>query len=74
VRNRLAICYRGAARLGFTDLVVVAIVLAILLFAAWKQFPAYNRPFTPKPVLSPLAGHVKPPPASTPTSQSTSQR
>ena len=42
--------YRGAMRIGFTDIVVIAIVLAMLLFAAWKQFPAYNRPFKPRRV------------------------
>jgi hypothetical protein len=45
--------YRGATRLGFSDVIVVAIVAAILLFAAWKQFPAYNRPFTPQRMLAP---------------------
>jgi hypothetical protein len=44
---RLREAYRGATRLGFADIVVIAIVMAILLFASWKQFPAYNRPFTP---------------------------
>ncbi|HVA41479.1 MAG TPA: hypothetical protein VNF49_12490 [Candidatus Binataceae bacterium] len=40
---------RGATRLGFADLIVVAIMMALLLFASWKQFPAYNRPFKPRP-------------------------
>jgi hypothetical protein len=46
--------YRGATHLGFVDIIVVAIVLAVLLFASWKQFPAYNRPFTPIAVLTPV--------------------
>jgi hypothetical protein len=45
---------RGATHLGFADIIVVAIVLAILLWASWKQFPAYNRPFTPIPALTPV--------------------
>jgi hypothetical protein len=74
LKSGLKPCYRGAAQLGFSDIVVVAIVLAILLFAAWKQFPAYNRPFTPKPVLSPLARHPAARSAGKPAPQSTSQR
>ena len=46
--------HRGATRLGFADAVVIAIVMAILLFAAWKQFPAYKRPFTPRATLTPV--------------------
>jgi hypothetical protein len=46
--------YRGATQLGFVDIIVVAIVLAVLLWASWKQFPAYNRPFTPIAVLTPV--------------------
>ena len=45
---------RGATQLGFVDIIVVAIVLAVLLWASWKQFPAYNRPFTPIPALTPV--------------------
>ena len=74
LKSRVNSCYRGAAQLGFSDIVVIAVVLAILLFAAWKQFPAYNRPFTLKPELSPLASHTAPRPAVTPGPQSTSQR
>jgi hypothetical protein len=52
---RLGGSHRGATRLGFSDVIVIAIVMAILLFAAWKQFPAYNRPFTPRRILSPAS-------------------
>jgi hypothetical protein len=45
---RLGQSYCGAARLGFADIIVVAIVMALLLFASWKQFPAYDRPFKPR--------------------------
>ncbi|MGH7913666.1 MAG: hypothetical protein ACREPW_03305 [Candidatus Binataceae bacterium] len=47
--RRLRGSYRGATRLGFADIIIIAIVMAILLFASWKQFPAYHRPFTPLP-------------------------
>ena len=39
--NRLA---RGATQLGFVDILTVAIVLGILLYAATMQFSVYNRP------------------------------
>ena len=45
--------YGGATRLGFADIIVIAIVIAILLFASWKQFPAYDRPFTPRAIRTP---------------------
>jgi hypothetical protein len=51
---RLRGSHRGATRLGFVDIIVIAIVMAILLFAAWKQFPAYDRPFTPRAILTPV--------------------
>jgi hypothetical protein len=35
---------RGATNLGFLDILTAAIVLAILLWAATLQFPAYERP------------------------------
>jgi cell division protein FtsN len=63
--SRFAQSNRGATRLGFVDIVVVAIVTAILLFAAWKQFPAYDRPFKPLRIITPIS---RPPvPASRPT-------
>jgi hypothetical protein len=50
---RLRESYGGATRLGFADIIVIAIVMAILLFASWKQFPAYNRPFIPRAIRTP---------------------
>jgi hypothetical protein len=37
--NRMA---RGATQLGFVDILTVAILLAILLYAATAQFSVYN--------------------------------
>ena len=54
MRRRLGESYRGATRIGFIDVLVVAILAALLLFASWKQFPAYNRPFTPRRILTPV--------------------
>jgi len=73
MRLRLQESYGSATRLGFVDIVVIAIVMAILLFASWKQFPAYNRPFTPRRILTPAPR--LPPPGSirTPASHATSQ-
>jgi hypothetical protein len=39
--NRMA---RGATQLGFVDILTVAILLGILLYAATAQFSIYNRP------------------------------
>jgi hypothetical protein len=63
---RLRELHRGATRLGFADIVVIAIVMGILLFASWKQFPAYNRPFTPRAIRTPAPrvptrGHIPTP-------------
>ena len=45
--NRMA---RGATQLGFVDILTVAIVLGILLYAATLQFSVYNRsPAAPTP-------------------------
>jgi hypothetical protein len=44
--NRLA---RGATQLGFVDILTVAILLGILLYAATLQFSVYNRPPAPTP-------------------------
>jgi hypothetical protein len=33
----------GAIRLGVLDVLVAVILLAVLLYASWKQFPAYER-------------------------------
>lgn len=64
----------GAVRLGFADVIVVAIVMAILLFASWKQFPAYNRPFSPLPVLTSAARPRTPKGIRTPAPKAASQR
>jgi hypothetical protein len=63
---RLRESCRGATRLGFADIIVIAIVMAILLFASWKQFPAYDRPFTPRAIRTPeprvpTRGHIRTP-------------
>jgi hypothetical protein len=71
---RLRESYRGATRLGFADIVVIAIVMAILLFASWKQFPAYNRPFTPRAILTPALRVPAPRVIHTPAPQSASHR
>jgi len=64
--------YRGATRLGFADVVVIAIVMALLLFASWKQFPAYNRPFTPRRILTPASRLPAPVSVRTPVPHATS--
>ena len=35
---------RGATQLGFLDVLTALVLLAILLWAATKQFSAYHRP------------------------------
>jgi hypothetical protein len=65
--------HRGATRLGFTDVLVVAIVTSILLFAAWEQFPAYNRAFAPRRILSPASSVPKPGAIDTPNPRAASQ-
>jgi hypothetical protein len=37
----------GAAAPGFLDVLTAAVLLAILLWAAWKQSPIYNHPSPP---------------------------
>jgi hypothetical protein len=49
---------RGATRPGVLDILTALILLAILVWASWKQFPAYNRKFqsgvvSPTPSLRP---------------------
>jgi hypothetical protein len=39
---------RGAMRPTILDILTAFILLAILLWASWKQFPAYNRKFMPR--------------------------
>jgi hypothetical protein len=70
---RLDESHRGATRLGFADIIVIALVMALLLYAAWKQFPAYNRPFTPRPIITPALRLPAPRSVRTPAQQSTSQ-
>lgn len=42
-------CYeRGAVRPGLLDVLTALILLAVLLWASWKQFPVYERNFHPK--------------------------
>jgi hypothetical protein len=38
---------RGAMRPGVLDVLTALILLAILVWASWKQFPAYHRKFRP---------------------------
>lgn len=40
---------RGATYPGFLDVVVIAALMAVLLYAAWRQFPAYQSPVPPAP-------------------------
>jgi hypothetical protein len=37
---------RGATQLGFLDIVTAIVVLAILVYAASRQFPAYRNGMT----------------------------
>jgi hypothetical protein len=37
---------RGATRLGVMDVLTALILLGLLLYASWRQFPAFNRPVT----------------------------
>jgi hypothetical protein len=36
---------RGATRPGLLDILTALILLGILVWASWKQFPAYHRQF-----------------------------
>jgi Tfp pilus assembly protein PilE len=45
----------GAAQLGVMDVLATLAILAILLYASWKQFPAYSRH---REAASPLASPV----------------
>ncbi len=40
---------QGATRLGLMDVLTALVLLALLLYASWKQFPAYNRPVSTTP-------------------------
>jgi len=35
---------RGAARLGILDVLTALVLLGVLLYASWRQFPAFNHP------------------------------
>jgi len=41
-RFRLRTSQKGATQLGFLDIVTAIVVLAILVYAASRQFPAYR--------------------------------
>jgi hypothetical protein len=43
---------RGATYPGFLDVVIVAALMAVLLYAAWRQFPAYQSPPPPPAAAS----------------------
>jgi hypothetical protein len=74
MKGRRFVAGRGAIRLGFADVVIIAIVTALLVFAAWKQFPAYNRPFKPLRTRIPQTRKPIPRSLSTPAPQATSRR
>jgi hypothetical protein len=40
---------RGATQLGFLDIMTAIVVLAILVYAASRQFPAYRGDSAPTP-------------------------
>ncbi len=40
---------RGATNLGFLDILVALILLGVLLFASYLQFPNYQRLASPPP-------------------------
>ncbi|HXN85059.1 MAG TPA: hypothetical protein VN867_03260 [Candidatus Binataceae bacterium] len=42
MRRFLTKSHRGATQLGFLDVVTAIVVLAILIFAASRQFPIYR--------------------------------
>ncbi|HVA77174.1 MAG TPA: hypothetical protein VNF27_04730 [Candidatus Binataceae bacterium] len=46
---------RGATQVGFTDALVTAILLGILLFVAYLQFATYNHAPSAVPQASPIA-------------------
>jgi hypothetical protein len=52
----------GATHLEFGDVLTAILLLAILLWASWMQFPAYNRDSAPQPGRPPS-------PASAPAAQ-----
>jgi len=40
---------RGATRLGLMDILAALILLGVLVFAAYLEFPNYRRPASPAP-------------------------
>jgi cytoskeletal protein RodZ len=40
---------KGAIRLGLADIVTALILLALLLWVSYRQFPAYQNKFAPTP-------------------------
>jgi hypothetical protein len=43
----------GAMRPSLLDILTALILLVILVWASWKQFPAYNRKFRSGPSTTP---------------------
>ena len=58
--------YRGATHLGLADVIIVLIVLAILLWASWRQFPAYEHMPAPAALETSAPGPVATPAARAP--------
>jgi uncharacterized membrane protein (DUF485 family) len=48
-RIRKLLSNRGATQLGFLDVLTALVLLAILIWAASRQFPAYHRAAAPTP-------------------------
>jgi hypothetical protein len=47
---------RGATRLGVLDVLTALILLALLLWASWEQFPAYHdTPLSPSASTAPAS-------------------
>lgn len=51
---------RGAAPLGLLDVLTALVLLAILLYASWKQFPAFKDRIGSAPLPSERAPAPKP--------------
>jgi hypothetical protein len=46
---------RGATRLGVMDILAALILLGVLVFASYLEFPNYRRPAVSSPAPSPAA-------------------
>jgi hypothetical protein len=46
---------RGATRLGLMDILAALILLGVLVFASYLEFPNYRRLAVPSPAPSPAA-------------------